>query len=617
MATYSRVTYTGTGSAFNASFSFPYLNQSDIYVYVNGVSVPFTFLNTSTVTPTAIPAAGAVVQVRRDTQKITSPVNFTDGSVILEKDLDLLSTYSLYLAQEASDAVTTSITLNTSNLFDAQGVRLVNVANPVDLTDAVNRQYFESVYTPLLDAKVTSVAASATTATTQAGIATVQAAASAASAALSIANSANVTAVAGISGAVSAVNANATNINAVNANKGNIDTAVANLPALSGKVGQTSTTGSAQLPTGTQAQRDASPIAGSLRFNSDVNKPEVYNGTSWGSVGGGATGGMVNRIINGAMVIDQRNAGASVTANDGVFAVDRFKFVMFQVSKGTGQQSTTAPTGFTNSLLFTSSSAYTVGAAENFNIAQYLEGFNVADLAWGTASAQSITLSFWVRSSLTGTFGGSVANGAATRSYPFTFTISAANTFEYKTVTIAGDTSGAWVTNSGLGLRLFFGLGCGASASGTAGAWSSTLYLSATGATSVVGTSGATFYITGVQLEKGSTATSFDYRPYGTELALCQRYFQTVSDRSNTKGSYYSINAGRVSGNLAPPMRSAPTTTLTGTSYEYVGIGAVTGTNGAVASTTTGYFFDSTSLSNGVNFAQLMYLGQVSLSAEL
>lgn len=181
MSAYSRVTYTGTGSVFNASFSFPYLNSSDIYVFVDGVSVPFTFLNTSTVTPAAVPAAGATIQVRRATQKTTSPVNFTDGSVLLERDLDLLSTYSLYLAQEADDAVTSSITLNTSNLFDAQSSRIINLANPVAATDAVNRQYFEGVYTPLLDAKVTAAAASAAAALVSQGAASSSQTASASS----------------------------------------------------------------------------------------------------------------------------------------------------------------------------------------------------------------------------------------------------------------------------------------------------------------------------------------------------------------------------------------------------------------------------------------------------
>ncbi len=238
--------------------------------------------------------------------------------------------------------------------------------------------------------------------------------------------------------------------------------------------------------------------------------------------------GFKNKLINGAMQISQSAGGASVTPTTTTngFPVDRFQVSVSQNSKLTTQQSTTAATGFTNSLLVTSSSAYSITSSDIFVIRQSIEGFNFCDLGFGTASAAPVTLSFWVRSSLTGTFGGSLTNYAATRSYPFTYTISAANTWEQKTVTIAGDTSGTWVGASNAGAAsLWFGLGVGSTSSGTAGSWAGADYRSATGATSVVGTSGATFYITGVQLEKGSTATSFDYRPYGTELQLCQRYY--------------------------------------------------------------------------------------------
>jgi hypothetical protein len=239
--------------------------------------------------------------------------------------------------------------------------------------------------------------------------------------------------------------------------------------------------------------------------------------------------GFKNRIINGAMVIDQRNAGAStsVTSSD-YFSCDRWEQWANLTSKYTVQRSSTAPTAFVNSMLATSSSAYSVLTGDYFAFSQQIEGNNVADLAWGTASAATVTLSFWVRSSLTGTFGGALSNSAVSRSYPFSYTISSANTWEQKTVTIVGDTSGTWLTDTGIGIRVWFGLGVGATYSGTAGAWAGADYRSATGATSVVGTNGATFYITGVQLEKGSTATSFDYRPYGTELNLCQRYYYPV-----------------------------------------------------------------------------------------
>jgi hypothetical protein len=239
--------------------------------------------------------------------------------------------------------------------------------------------------------------------------------------------------------------------------------------------------------------------------------------------------GFKNRIINGAMVIDQRNAGASVTVNDNEpYTVDRWQAQDSTDGAFTAQQnagSVTPPNGFTNYLGVTITTADSSLSASQFaRLQQCIEGFNFADLAWGTANASTVTLSFWVRSSLTGTFGGAVQNGTNNRSYPFSYTITSANTWELKSVTIAGDTTGTWATTNGRALFLQFGLGVGSTYSGTAGAWAGANYVSATGATSVVGTNGATFYITGVQLEKGSTATSFDYRPYGTELALCQRY---------------------------------------------------------------------------------------------
>jgi hypothetical protein len=282
-----------------------------------------------------------------------------------------------------------------------------------------------------------------------------------------------------------------------------------------------------------------------------VNGSDVFNASS--------NFGFKNRIINGAMVIDQRNAGASVT--NGVaftFPVDRFSIIGSVASKFTAQQnagSVTPPAGFGNYLGFTSSSAYSIGAGDYFLFRHNIEGFNTADLAWGTASAATVTLSFWVRSSLTGTFGGAVQNSAQNRSYPFSYTISAANTWEQKSITIAGDTSGTWIgATNGIGLQLNLSLGTGATFSGTAGAWATSgIIFSATGATSVVGTNGATFYITGVQLEKGSTATSFDYRPYTTELQLCQRYY--------TFGNTYYQSTTYNFRSFPVTMRAAPTLT--------------------------------------------------------
>ena len=289
--------------------------------------------------------------------------------------------------------------------------------------------------------------------------------------------------------------------------------------------------------------------------------------------------GLRNRIINGAMMIDQRNAGASVTQNAaGIYTVDRWQANGTVTSKFTVQRnaaSVTPPSGFTNYLGCTSSSAYTVGASETYTVAQQIEGFNVADLGWGGAGAQAVILSFWVRSSLTGTFGGSLQNSAQNRSYPFTFSVSAANTWEQKSITIAGDTTGTWLTDNGIGVRLNFSLGTGSTLSGTAGAWAGAFYTSATGATSVVGTNAATFYITGVQLERGSTATPFEFRPYGMELALCQRYYQSAPDESIVVRT-----TSNFSWLFPVPMRSAPTMTIFGNS----------GSGASFTSTASGFY---------------------------
>jgi hypothetical protein len=268
-----------------------------------------------------------------------------------------------------------------------------------------------------------------------------------------------------------------------------------------------------------------------------------------------------NRLINADMRIDQRNAGASVTPINGQYTLDRWQAGHTQTSKFSVQQSSTVPVGFTKSLLVTSLSAYSVLSSDSFTVQQMIEGYNVADLAWGTANAATVTLSFWVRSSLTGTFAGVLENSAYARSYPFTYTISSANTWEKKSITVTGDTTGTWNTDNTGGINVRFSLGAGSTYSGTAGAWAAANYSSATGATSVVGTNGATFYITGVQLEKGTTATSFDYRPYGTELSLCQRYYYRTTPITSSRicmafASTTTIAYGLI--NFPVTMRSAP-----------------------------------------------------------
>ena len=276
-----------------------------------------------------------------------------------------------------------------------------------------------------------------------------------------------------------------------------------------------------------------------------------------------------NKIINGGMVIDQRNAGASVTPTTSAYVLDRWQAVLSQASKYSVQQNAgaiTPPAGYKSYLGVTSLSAYSVGVGDFFTLTQYIEGLNASDLGFGLATASTVTLSFLVRSSLTGSFGGSLQNSAQNRCYPFTYTINTANTWEQKTLTIAGDTSGTWLTDTGRGVGVLFGLGVGSTyGGGTAGSWVGSQVFVPSGSTSVVGTNGATFYVTGVQLEAGAVATDFEYRLYSTELALCQRYFQN--------GHVYCLaysSTGSGFGDRAPfptVMRATPSITYSNTVY--------------------------------------------------
>jgi len=252
--------------------------------------------------------------------------------------------------------------------------------------------------------------------------------------------------------------------------------------------------------------------------------------------------GMRNRIINGAMQISQRGTSfTGLTDDGGKYTLDRWRWsengTMDGAQTVTQDSSANTVAGFTSSLkVQTTTAKASLGTSLSCRVEQFIEGLNAYDLAWGTASAKPVTLSFWVRSSLTGTHGGAIRNSADDRSYPFSYTIVAADTWEQKFITIPGDTTGTWLTTSEVGLRLTFSLGAGTSLSGTAGAWSASGLQSVTGAVSVIGTLNATWYITGVQLEEGSQATSFEYRQYGTEYDLCRRYCEVYSSTASQEG---------------------------------------------------------------------------------
>ena len=282
-----------------------------------------------------------------------------------------------------------------------------------------------------------------------------------------------------------------------------------------------------------------------------------------------------NRIINGAIDIDQRNAGANTayTPTSKTYFADRFAYRMPTIGSASVnlQQVSDAPAGFTKSLKVTVNVAGTPTTGNRLGLSQDIEGYNIADFAWNTASASSVTLSFWVKSSITGTFGVSLRNiavdGIAGLCYVSSYTINSANTWEYKTVTISGYTGTAVSLNntSNTGIVVVWDMGSGSNYNVTPNQWLLDDGVRVTNAERLITNSGATWQITGVQLEKGSTATSFDYRPYGTELAMCQRYYtqwtgvvylcQIRSD-SGVKAMTYSFKQS---------MRAAPTVTITST----------------------------------------------------
>jgi hypothetical protein len=257
------------------------------------------------------------------------------------------------------------------------------------------------------------------------------------------------------------------------------------------------------------------------------------------ALNGGPLAGTRNRIINGDMRIDQRNAGAAVTVNNSAafYATDRwFGFGMTTAGVFTLNRSTSSPTGFTNSLAATCTTAdASIAAGDRYFVNQAIEGFNAADLGFGAAGAQAVALSFWVQSSLTGTYCAALVNSAGNRSYVAEYSITVANTWEYKTIYIPGDTTGTWLSDNGIGVGVRFTLATGTTYQTTANAWAAGNFNATSNQVNWMSSSSSrTFRITGVQLEPGTVATPFERRSYGQELALAQRYYQVFGDLNLT-----------------------------------------------------------------------------------
>jgi hypothetical protein len=291
--------------------------------------------------------------------------------------------------------------------------------------------------------------------------------------------------------------------------------------------------------------------------------------------------GFRNRIINGDMRIDQRNNGASVNITaSGAYTVDRFQ-VSAATTTFTVQRSTTAPAGFVNSLQVTNGTGTPPSAGQFNGFIQPIEGNNVADLGWGTSNAQSITLSFWVRASVTGTYAGRLAAASDARTYVFTYTINATNTWEYKTITVPGDTTGTWLTNNSVGIQVLWDLGSGSNFNGTAGVWGTSNFTRTSGSVNWTSNSSATFNITGVQLEAGTVATPFERRDYGRELIMCQRYYTTLNSGGRQMYRNHGFDSATVRDiktfTLPVVMRATPTLVVSGSTVDIDNGTAVSG----------------------------------------
>jgi len=269
-----------------------------------------------------------------------------------------------------------------------------------------------------------------------------------------------------------------------------------------------------------------------------------------------------NRIINGDMRVSQR-FGASIVTNSTGYSVDRWATPLAGNGRYSAQQSTIAPDGFTNSLVHTVTTAVTPAAGDVYQLVQHIEGNNIYDFGWGSSSAKTATISFWVRSSIAGVYSLFIYNSGGSRSYVTTYTINAANTWEQKSIVIPGDTTGTWLTNNGIGIGIGWDLGSGSSYTTASSGWSSNTSFPprrVSGSVNWIANSGATFYLTGVQFELGTVSTPYERRPLDLEQLLCMRYYQTYHVRKIVAVIYQPNGDTRHNlFNLPIPMRATPT----------------------------------------------------------
>ena len=300
-----------------------------------------------------------------------------------------------------------------------------------------------------------------------------------------------------------------------------------------------------------------------------------------------------NLVINGAMQISQRIGTTATAITSGAYGIDRF-FGYYSGNSWTTQQVVDAPAGFYNSMKL----AVTGTTTPTYSFfGQKIEGYNVNRIGLGTANCQSFTVSFYVKSSVAGIYSISVGNGAGDLAYPVQYTINSTNTWERKSMTIPAITSGTWEVGNGTGIFLRFNMGSPSGRTDTANGWRSGNFDGADGSTGAVTwatTSGATYNITGLQVEVGDSASDFEHRSFGEEMRLCQRYFYSTQSDGGTADYRFAISDG-ANGvyinsyiNLPVSMRATPsgTTTVAGAFYYNSGSGdsSVTPSGGQNAS---------------------------------
>ena len=335
-------------------------------------------------------------------------------------------------------------------------------------------------------------------------------------------------------------------------------------------------------------------------------------------LGSPAASGLSNRnlIINGAMTVDQRNSGSAVAAPHNTYTLDRLNvYQSGDAAYSVQQVSDVVPDGFANSAKIACTTADTngFGANDYYMLTHNFEYNQTRSLEFGTSSAKQVTLSFYVRSNLTGTFSGALESGDGGRHYVFEYTINSANTFERKSITIPGDTSGTWTgTFNARGMKIRLALALGANYDGTAGTWGTDESYGSTNQTNFFSSTSNVFYITGLQLEVGETATPFEHEDIGTTLRKCQRYYiRWQSSSANNWPRFFQpsyVDNGYVSGTFSFPvqMRATPSTAATGTwqgqGADGLGTGSVSqdGVNlyclATGASSIAGYYADGGSL---------------------